>query len=283
MARMRTLKHEFFQHDGLSELPRDVRLMFAGLWTLADRDGRLVDRPKKIKFSLFPGDTDVTPEVVDQWLWALANHWERFVVRYEVDGERFIEVRNFRHHQRPHPHESPSEIPASDVEGSQIRVQGHVTASNDKSLRANLESGSVIASNDPPTPHTQDPIDHGSSFPESDARAKRRKRPAAASRVVPDDFEPNASVIAAGHAVGLDDETITEELVKFRDHEFKDPHVDWQRAARRWMRKAPEMRGPISTRAAPRFAAEVTADNGRQFMAESIAEDEQERATHDKA
>ena len=44
MARARLLKPGFFTNEDLCELPAFGRLLFAGLWTIADREGRLEDR-----------------------------------------------------------------------------------------------------------------------------------------------------------------------------------------------------------------------------------------------
>ncbi len=56
MARSRTIKPGFFTNEEMVELPMAIRLLFIGLWTLADRDGRLRDRPKKIRMEAFPAD-----------------------------------------------------------------------------------------------------------------------------------------------------------------------------------------------------------------------------------
>ena len=56
MARSRNIKPSFFMNEDIIELPYEARLLFIGLWTLADREGRLENRPKKIKMSLFPAD-----------------------------------------------------------------------------------------------------------------------------------------------------------------------------------------------------------------------------------
>lgn len=285
MARIRTIKPEFFQHDGLIDLPRDVRLLFIGLWTVTDREGRVQDRPKRLRLTLFPGDADVTSEVINGWLWQLAEHPERFIVRYEVDGERFIEVGNFTTHQRPHPKESLSEIPASDSEHATVRCREEDCISREKTRQASLESEgrkSRFPSSIVHSPLSKSPL--SSPDPESDARAKRRKRPESSSRTVPDDFEADSLTLKAGVDAGLDQEVILAELSKFRDHEFKTPHTDWQKAARNWLRRSVELKQANGVRAGPRFAAEVTAENARRLMAESIAEDEQERlANHDKS
>ena len=46
MARARNIKPGFFRNADLVEMPIEARLLFIGLWTLADRSGRLEDRPR---------------------------------------------------------------------------------------------------------------------------------------------------------------------------------------------------------------------------------------------
>jgi hypothetical protein len=104
MARARNIKPGFFKNEDLAECSPWARLCFAGLWTLADREGRLEDRPKRIKGELFAFDTiDVEP---------LLKELERFkfIVRYETDGMKAIQISEFTRHQAPHYSESPSVI-----------------------------------------------------------------------------------------------------------------------------------------------------------------------------
>lgn len=110
MSRIRTIKPQFFTDDELAELPLAARLLFAGLFCLADRRGRLEDRPRKIKAEVMPYDD----HDVDALLWQLHQHRGRFITRYEVDGKRFIQVRNFEKHQHCHVKEPDSSIPAPD-------------------------------------------------------------------------------------------------------------------------------------------------------------------------
>lgn len=108
MARSRTLKPGFFQNEYLAELEPLARLLFEGLWCIADRDGRLEDRPKKIKVEILPYDNCD----VDKLLNNLANAKEPFIVRYIHEEVRYIQITNFPKHQNPHPKEPESSIPA---------------------------------------------------------------------------------------------------------------------------------------------------------------------------
>jgi hypothetical protein len=106
MARARSIKPGFFSNEDLIELPFEYRLLFAGLWTIADRAGRLEDRPKRIKLNVFPGD----PVDIEAGLQALAKY--NFIVRYEVAGTKYIQIVAWSKHQSPHVKEAASTIPA---------------------------------------------------------------------------------------------------------------------------------------------------------------------------
>lgn len=105
LARSRNIKPDFFIDENLTELPIAARLLFAGLWCLADREGRLKDSPKKIKIQVLPFD-DVD---VNALLDSLNGH---FITRYTVDNCAYIQVNNFKKHQNPHKNEKESTIPA---------------------------------------------------------------------------------------------------------------------------------------------------------------------------
>jgi hypothetical protein len=105
MARARNIKPGFFLNDLLAEIEPLGRLLFAGLWTIADREGRLEDRPKKIKAAVLPyDDCDV-----DHLLNELSKR--DFIIRYEVNGEKYIQIVKWEKHQNPHYKEVKSEIP----------------------------------------------------------------------------------------------------------------------------------------------------------------------------
>lgn len=107
MARSRNIKPGFFTNDRLAEKPPLTRILFAALWPIADREGRLEDRPKKIKALCLPfDDCDVDAALDD-----LATGDDPFIIRYEVDGRKYLQVVNWPRHQSPHVREPESVIP----------------------------------------------------------------------------------------------------------------------------------------------------------------------------
>ena len=108
MARSRNIKPGFFLNDELVELPFSTRLLFIGLWCLADREGRLENRPKKIKMQLFPADD------LDLSKALLGLYEAGFLSLYSIDSIDYIQISKFNKHQNPHHKEAASTIPAPD-------------------------------------------------------------------------------------------------------------------------------------------------------------------------
>lgn len=103
--RARTLRPQFFASEQVTNCSMAARVLFQGLWCLADREGRLEDRPAQIKLLIFPVDK----VNVESLLKELAT--ERLVVRYETEGQRCIWLPKFKSNQPIHPHEAQSDLP----------------------------------------------------------------------------------------------------------------------------------------------------------------------------
>lgn len=109
MARIRTIKPEFFQHEALhaaeeeSGLP--LRLAFVGLWCQCDKEGRFEWRPKRLKLNVLPWDEVDFSRVLD----ALATRG--FISKYACDGQEFGFIPSWRRHQVINNRERESEFP----------------------------------------------------------------------------------------------------------------------------------------------------------------------------
>lgn len=106
MARARNIKPAIMDNDDLAELAPLTRLLFIYLWMLADREGRLEDRPKRIAAQALPFDRNADAGAMLDDLAAAG-----FICRYRVDGTAIIQITNFTKHQNPHPREAPSLLP----------------------------------------------------------------------------------------------------------------------------------------------------------------------------
>lgn len=99
MARIRTIKPSFFRSEDVSALPLRARLTWIGLWTQCDDSGRTKDNARLIKGDIWPLD-DVSLRDIEDDLETLAAHGR--IVRYEVDGRRYLAITNWRDHQTIH-------------------------------------------------------------------------------------------------------------------------------------------------------------------------------------
>jgi hypothetical protein len=226
MARARNIKPGFFKNEDLAEIGPLAMLLFEGLWCLADREGRLEDRPRRIKAETFPYfDVDV-----DALLNALQER--RFVLRYEAAGERYIQVVNFTKHQTPHIKEAPSTIPAPDE---------HQTST----VLAPPDTGYRIPDSLIPDSGLSDCGVQGDSGADAPPKPKTKRATA-----MTDDWMPTEIDLAWAKGDGFPMSQVIGETEKFRDH-FKatgKPMKDWDAAWKNWMRRSREF-GPA--RASP--------------------------------
>jgi len=104
--RARNIKPKFFKNPDLADAGPIAQLLFAGLWCMADKEGRLKDQPRVIKAEVFPYyDADVNGELTVIERLGL-------IRRYVTSGIAVLEVMNFKKHQSPHHTEKPSDLPA---------------------------------------------------------------------------------------------------------------------------------------------------------------------------
>jgi hypothetical protein len=105
MARTRYIKPGLCCNETLGAADADIHFTFACLSMYADREGRLEDRPMRLKTWIHPyRAADMDAHL--QWL-----HDHRFILRYAINGDKYIQILKFLNHQKPHKTEKPSEIP----------------------------------------------------------------------------------------------------------------------------------------------------------------------------
>lgn len=109
MARIRTIKPEFFRHEALFEAEQEtgypLRIAFAGLWTASDREGRFQWMPRKLKLDCLPYDNVDFSRVLD----ALVSRG--FIRKYASDNKEYGFIPSWHLHQVINNRESASIIP----------------------------------------------------------------------------------------------------------------------------------------------------------------------------
>lgn len=113
MARIRSLKPEFWSDQKLARmLSRDARMLYLGLWNLADEHARCMGDPRWIKGQVFPYEDDLTPERVGELLDELVR--ARRAHRYIIDADVYLYLPRLADHQRLEPDKVPSRLPEPD-------------------------------------------------------------------------------------------------------------------------------------------------------------------------
>lgn len=109
MSRIRTIKPDFFKHEGLFDAEREtglpLRLAFAGLWTQCDREGRFVWRPRQLKTDVLPYDDIDFSRVLDALM------TRGFILKYASKGEVFGYIPSWSKHQVINNREKASDLP----------------------------------------------------------------------------------------------------------------------------------------------------------------------------
>jgi hypothetical protein len=116
--RTRNVKPGFFMNEHLAECSAHARLLFIALWCQADCDGRLEDRPPRIRALAFPFEPSLQ---IESLLGELASR--DFITRYSAEGKSVISICKFREHQNPHPKETSVNLPDQPFISAASRLQ----------------------------------------------------------------------------------------------------------------------------------------------------------------
>jgi len=94
MARIRTVKPEFWTDEKVVECSIEARLLFIGMFNFSDDNGNLVNSPKRIKMQVFPADVIEC----DPLLKELITHG--LLTEYSVNGVSYLNIKGFNKHQK---------------------------------------------------------------------------------------------------------------------------------------------------------------------------------------
>lgn len=233
MARARNIKPGFFRNADLAELPIEARMLFIGLWTIADREGRMEDRPKQIKMEIFPADS----VDCDALLTMLAQ--TGMVARYVVDGKRLLQVVNFTKHQNPHRDEKASTLP--DEHGNVAETKEAPKKHGASTVQAPCESGSrTVAIGLNPSSLNPDSLipekrDAGEpAVPDKPARTPRSDK--TLKTYLAECREAGKKPIPEGHFIRAycSDVGITEDMQALAWLRFREEHTDGARKSKRY-------------------------------------------------
>lgn len=97
MARIRTIKPEFWEDEKIAQLSMPCRLFYIGTWNYADDAGVFRANTALLKSKIFPYD-DIRTSEIQKYLDALVE--ARMILPISHNGESFYVIRTFRSHQK---------------------------------------------------------------------------------------------------------------------------------------------------------------------------------------
>lgn len=140
MARLRTVKPEYWTDELVGQCSIAARLLFVGTWNFADDYGGLARSAKQLKAQVFPYD-NIDCEPLIQELLAVG-----LLIEYEVDGKKYLHIRGFKKHQKVEKPAAPR-IPLYETSPSTPRIlTEHSPCSSGSSLGSGVESSRVESS-----------------------------------------------------------------------------------------------------------------------------------------
>lgn len=113
-GRIRTIKPEFFSDEDIAALDPLDRVAFLGLLCFADKAGRLEYRPVRLAAMILPYEQAGFEARLERLVAS------EFLVLYENSGRKYLQIRTFGAHQRPHHTEPESKLPPASADGSVV-------------------------------------------------------------------------------------------------------------------------------------------------------------------
>lgn len=262
MARIRTIKPEFFTSEDIVALSPLARLLYVALWCEADREGRMAWKPRTFKMRYLPADTcdidALCAELVGSGL----------VTLY---GDGFAFIPSFAKHQHVNPRETPSRLPDPDASITRGARVGHASAT-DGARDSDAQGGKEGKGKEGESTRADARIAPADAVAAPDLGAKIEAR----GTKLPEGWEPSEEIKAWARQERPDLD-MDRTLAAFRDYWRAQPgtkgrKADWPATFRNWVRN--EKRLPGSTTGAEVDRAPVTHDaieTQRRLVAESEA------------
>lgn len=94
MARIRTIKPEFWTSEQVAECSTTARLLFIGLWNFCDDGGRHPDSAMRLKMEVFPADP-ISADEIEAMLGQLID--SGLIERYTAQDKDWIQVTGWQH------------------------------------------------------------------------------------------------------------------------------------------------------------------------------------------
>ena len=133
MARIRTIKPEFWEDEHVSHLPIACRLFYIGCWNFADDQGVFKGNPTFLKSRIFPYDDDIDSAEIVSHLQKLEEN--NMIIRFSFERDNYYVIRRFLKHQVIDKRYFKSAVPQELV----AEILGHPSPTNGVAVDARRE------------------------------------------------------------------------------------------------------------------------------------------------
>ncbi len=207
MARIRTIKPEFFTSDDTCSLSPLARLLFIGCWCEADREGRLEWKPRALKRKYLPEDDCDADEICASLVAG------GLIVLY---GQGLAYVTGFAKHQVINLREAQSKLDAPPETACNARALPAIAPGKGKEGKGKEEEPK-------------------GSLPAESGKAKRKTR-------LPEDWSVTAEQLEYAKAQGCADPSDTAARFKLNHLSKGTLALDWDRGFQYWCRNEKNFR-----------------------------------------
>jgi hypothetical protein len=174
MARIRTIKPEFWTNSQVMDCSTNSRLLFIGLWNFCDDAGRHELSPKKIKAEIFPSDDFLVADVQGMIDELESNG---LIVTYDFDNKGYLFITGWKHQKIDKPQKPRCPPPPNDGSENVRRKVATERIGKDRILGKDLER----KNNNSPAQHSRTRAIDESQIPiVVDENQSERPAPAAA-------------------------------------------------------------------------------------------------------
>jgi len=137
MARIRSVKPEFWTSEQIASCSRDARLLFIGMWNFCDDAGIHPKSYKRLKMEILPGD-DCSVNDIKTWVTELLH--ADLLIEYSAEGKDYWIVSGWKHQKIDRPTYKHPKPAASCSNGTQYQFADH-SAKNPQQLVEHSSNG----------------------------------------------------------------------------------------------------------------------------------------------
>lgn len=254
MARIRSIHPGFFTDDAVLSCSLAARMLYIGLWVESDCQGVFQWRPVQLKVRILPMEP-LAPADVAALLDELVQ--ADLIKPFKAEGSDYGAVKGFKKYQRPKNPSNLYPLPAAYTDYvSTGATAGGDTGDDDGQFPPEAQSKVVpLPQRSPSAPPPEG--ENARMESETDRRGEEggagETSPRKRGSRLPEDWEPDAELIAYGVSLGFGEAKVLSAAERFKLHwhassKANAVKLDWRKAFQGWIREDMERHPPAKAK-----------------------------------